>query len=503
MASSPTVSAPWSAVSPKLGTAQEFQAVRSLFEECGYTSEKVCARCDVPTLDKHLTIRRDGPLPDPTDSLDALIRLFADTRSVSRDVLRRVLPPGALDALEALDLIMADPGDAAIVYAPCPVYPMRNLYIACDRSVGPDGVPWIGVADMVYPPVYWNTALFLDRLPQVPSDASLDIGTGSGIAALLLAPYARHVWAVDIASRSVHFAEFNRRLAGIENVTVLESDLYSAVEGMTFDVIVTHPPYVPSKRQKYVFREGGEDGEQILRAIVQQAPRYLREGGRFYCVVMGADREGESFEDRIRKWLGEDEREFDAVLVSDSLKTPAEHLTFAVAQDLVTEEDVQFLRDLWVSNNTEYIFRGPILLRRYSGGRPSVTARTQAGTHLRREDLEWLLEFESSIRAEGGLSRLLEARPKVSPTCEMIVRYREQSGTLAPAQFNFEAKDPFKVGCQVHEWMANTIAACDGTVTVREHFERLQAKNIVPPDAAPEQFARMLASLLASRILVE
>lgn len=501
MSASSQVSAPWFHVLPRIGSPAEFAAVRRLFEEAGYEYSNICTRLGVHSLDRHLLEADIAASPAPAGCLDALIRLYTDGRAVERSVLERVLPAGAIESLQSLNLLMTDPDYPGCLYSPVPVYALPSVLAACDRSFAPNGDRCTGPADLVYPPAYANTLLFMDRLPRVECDAVLDIGTGSGVAAMIAAPLARHVVATDIASRSVHFAEFNCRLAGLENVSCVEGDLYAPVEGRTFDLIVTHPPYVPAKKSKFIFREGGEDGEQILRAIVEGLPRFLRPNGRFYCAVMGADREGESFETRIRKWLGSHQEEFDVVLVSDSLKTPADYIAFAVAQNIAPPEEVQFLRELWVSNNTEFVFRGPILIRRHAGGRPAATFRTQAGKNMTRLDFEWLLDFESSLHEPGGLTRLLDTRPRIAPGCEMIVHYNEDGGKFTPDLFKFENKSPFNSGCQVQGWLAQTITRCDGTRSWREYFDGLQQQGSIPPGAPPEQFARMLGALLASRIL--
>jgi len=53
----------------------------------------------------------------------------------------------------------------------------------------------------------------------------------------------------------------------------------------------------------------------------------------------------------------------------------------------------------------------------------------------------------------------------------------------------------------VQGWLAQTVAGCEGTRTWREYFDQLQARGEIPPDAAPEQFARMLGALVSSGIL--
>src|ERR1700688_2432957 len=100
------------------------------------------------------------------------------------------------------------------------------------------------------------------------------------------------------------------RLNRILNRTAAEGALYEPAGDLTFDRIVAHPPYVPVYRPQLIFDSGGQDGEQIVRRIIEGLPRYLRPGGQFFALTMGTDRE-RLFERRLRDWLGEAEGEFD------------------------------------------------------------------------------------------------------------------------------------------------------------------------------------------------
>src|ERR1035437_2091384 len=106
----------------------------------------------------------------------------------------------------------------------------RRIRGGGERVASPDRDPLPMTADAVYPAGIENTVAFMATLPETPCEALLDIGTGTGIAALDGARLARHAWGTDIAARSVQFAEFNRRLNGIENACVLMGDLYAPVE---------------------------------------------------------------------------------------------------------------------------------------------------------------------------------------------------------------------------------------------------------------------------------
>ena len=74
-------------------------------------------------------------------------------------------------------------------------------------------------------------------------DRVLDLGCGSGVGAVFCAPKAREVVAVDISQAAVKNTEENCRIQGLTNVKVLQSDMFSNVEGR-FDLILANPPYI-------------------------------------------------------------------------------------------------------------------------------------------------------------------------------------------------------------------------------------------------------------------
>src|SRR5581483_2417147 len=72
----------------------------------------------------------------------------------------------------------------------------------------------------------------------------LDMGTGSGVGAVVAARHARRVVAVDINPTAVRCARANVLLNRLEDrVEVLEGDLFAPVAGRRFDVILFNPPF--------------------------------------------------------------------------------------------------------------------------------------------------------------------------------------------------------------------------------------------------------------------
>ena len=77
---------------------------------------------------------------------------------------------------------------------------------ASDRVCAPDGSQFGRAPDAVYPAFFANTLAFVDRLPETRCETMLELGTATGFAAIRSAPWAGHIWATDVAPRSVRFA---------------------------------------------------------------------------------------------------------------------------------------------------------------------------------------------------------------------------------------------------------------------------------------------------------
>lgn len=130
----------------------------------------------------------------------------------------------------------------------------------------------------------------LARLSPEPCDI-LDLGTGTGAIALALAserPDCR-VTAVDFVADAVALATRNASSLGISNVTIAHSNWFSALEGKTFGMIVSNPPYIDE--QDPHLAEGdvrfeplsalvaADEGLADLAHIIREGRRFLLPGG--------------------------------------------------------------------------------------------------------------------------------------------------------------------------------------------------------------------------------
>ncbi len=498
----------WHALLPRLGSSAEFSAARDLFARCGFDYATLCRRVGVEHL-YLLTTKLEGAyLERPAaDGLDALLRLFVIGRGMEWQEIERLLDPEGVACLEALQLLVRQPDRCQFGFAPVMALPSPGgAVMVCDRNSSPEGVA-IGQppADALYPALFANTLDFVARFPETPCESILEIGTGTGTAAIQWAKLAREVWATDITPRAVHFAEFNRRLAGADNVQVVEGDLYQPVEGLTFDRIASHPPFVPAKKSAVIFRDGGEDGEQIVHRVVEGLPRFLRPGGLFWASFMISDRVGEPAEQRIRTWLGQSEAEFDIGFAIDMRRTVAETIAHTVLNGIGPPEEVCYFGDLWRGNRTEYLVHASVLIRRQAcsgeGSREPVTARTQAGKGFAARHLEWLLDWNAAQREPGFADKLLAGRPVLAPVCELRAVHRLEAGKAVTEDFSVEAEGPLRVSCRVPAWLAKMLVACDGSRSVSEWFEALRAGGSIPENGDPLEFVRMVSGLVSAGVL--
>ena len=490
----------WHDMLPKSGTAEEYLAARRVFESSGFTYGRVCARLGIDQLYKFQAPPPGLGVADRvTTPLDALIRLFAFGLYLERDAAEELLTAEGAKALEALNLLAPDPGRPGAVFGTAALVPLPGALTASDRVCAPDGTEFGRAPDGVYPAFFANTLAFVDRLPETRCESMLELGTGTGFAAIRSARWAGHVWATDVAARSARFAAFNVGLAGVGNVTVLEGDMYAPVEGLTFDRIAIHPPYIPSRDTKYIYRDGGEDGEQIFRRAVEGLPRFLRPNGRFYAVLMASDRRGETLEQRIRKWLGPDEAGFDVVVVTDERNAVRDALANVSKEN---QRDAPFWRSIWERNQTESLLYGSVLIHRHAGERARVDARAQAGEGFNWRHLDGLLDWEIRVRQPGADEMLLECRPRIAPGCELQVSYRLVDGRLTPYAAQFQVIGPVRPRFKSPLWLVEAIFGCDGKSSWRDRYTDLVAKGQIPPQAPAAEFARMLIALVSGGALV-
>lgn len=139
----------------------------------------------------------------------------------------------------------------------------------------------------------------INSLRELPAPRFLEIGVGSGcisVSILHRSPRARAV-AVDISEIALAIARENSSSHAVaDRLTLQGGDVYEGIDGK-FDMIVSNPPYIPDRDLATLQREvgsfephsalfGGDDGLDIMRRIIAEAPILLYRG-RYVLIEIG------------------------------------------------------------------------------------------------------------------------------------------------------------------------------------------------------------------------
>jgi ribosomal protein L3 glutamine methyltransferase len=179
-------------------------------------------------------------------------------------------------------------------------------------------IPRSFIADLLFSPAFDGSGAG-EALVADPGSVTrvLDLCTGGGSLAILAAhafPDAM-IDAVDLSAEALALAAENIADYGLEDrITLLRGDLFAPLGKTRYDLILTNPPYVDAETMAMLPQEfrhepamsldGGADGFDIVKRIVEGAKARLNPGGGMLCEI-GTDRDilDEAFPETPFLWL--------------------------------------------------------------------------------------------------------------------------------------------------------------------------------------------------------
>jgi release factor glutamine methyltransferase len=141
------------------------------------------------------------------------------------------------------------------------------------------------VFDDVYEPAE-DSFLFAENLNVASGEVVLDLGTGSGILAVLSAKKSSHVVGVDLNPYAVRCAKENAKQNDAHQIDFFQGDLFGALhKGFKFDLVLFNAPYLPSEEGEsasWIGRSwaGGADGRLVADRFISAVDAYLTPNGR-------------------------------------------------------------------------------------------------------------------------------------------------------------------------------------------------------------------------------
>ena len=158
-------------------------------------------------------------------------------------------------------------------------------------------IPRSYIGEMLVKGLFDEAGLGFDIAPENISSV-LDLCTGSGCLAILASNVFHNakIDAADLSSDALDVARINLKEHDLlDQISLHQGYLFDAVKGQLFDLIITNPPYVAKAEvdafppeyahEPKMAHLGGEDGFELVREIIKQAPKHLNKGGGLLCEI--------------------------------------------------------------------------------------------------------------------------------------------------------------------------------------------------------------------------
>jgi methylase of polypeptide subunit release factors len=381
------------------------QVLGSALRRVGYSSatvERVFGE-DAYSIDRDDALVAERRLPQTPIGTVARL-LFLQLRVPVADAVS-ALGRRSVEALVATGL--AEVGDEVVPLAR--ILPIGDVLLASDGySLGRRDPP-------DYVAGFTPTSRVLDALTPRPQVArALDVGTGSGVHALLAAGHAGSVVATDVNPRALAYTELNAALNGLTNIECRSGSLFEPVRGERFDLITCNAPFVVSPERRWVYRDGGLEADEMSALVVREAAAHLADGGFASLLVSWVADDEDAPDERALAWA--EATGCDSWILSTMNSDPLEH---AAGWNSDLGDDPQAFDDA-LAEWTDYldalgvrrVSEGAILLHRRPGGRPTVRVDELDEDELEvaGEQIERAFAARARLAELGRSADLLDAR---------------------------------------------------------------------------------------------
>jgi len=196
---------------PQLPDVSQTEAIKTEFERTGFSEAGLASRFTLTWKPPRCERYYPANFPGRSEAIDLLIRLFMVGCTEPRSLVEQQLSRSAYRALLDCRLLAAEGSD---VRATAHVAPWAGFFLAADRRDA------LLEADHVISPDV-STSHVASRLLTLPEGASkqvLEVGTGSGVLALIARRTSERVIATDINERAIAFGKFNAAFNGVTSV---------------------------------------------------------------------------------------------------------------------------------------------------------------------------------------------------------------------------------------------------------------------------------------------
>jgi len=427
-------------------------ALHRLLGEDAYSAD----RADVPVDDRRL----------PDTPLATVVRTFFLQLPVSRSDAVRALGERAVEGL-------AEMGMAAVGTDVDPrvrILPVGSLLLASD------GYSRDGDDPPDYVATYTPTARVLDSLtPRPRVRRALDVGTGSGVHALLAARHAQHVIATDVNPRALAYTQLNAGLNGLANIECRQGSLFDPVDNETFDLITCNAPFVVSPERRWAYRDSGFEEDEVSARVVKAAGDHLAEDGFASLLVSWLAEDEDSPDERVMAWVKA--TGCSAWILptqgSDPLDHAAEWNSHLADDPRAFGEAVGEWKQYFERLGVRWISEGAVLLHRRPDSRQAIRLDPvdeddldEAGDQILRAFQNW-----GALSELRGPKRLLDARVSVAMPVRLERELEPHGARAIDVEGRIELAEGMKQAVDATADAQEVIASLDAGSTLRAVVE--------------------------------
>ncbi len=414
-------------MTPRSDDPASVATLRDVLDRAPFTAEAI--REALGTEEDVLSRAREIPVHlrrlRTRGTFGALVQLFVLNEPAPLELTREALAPLGLDACARMGLLRVQ-GD--LVHALVRLVPHDELIIASDLRLGAGQE---SPHDHV-PGVHRPSVTLACLTVRAPVERGLDLGTGNGVEAIIMARHARHVLGSDVNARAIEYARFNGLLNRTPGIDWRVGSWFEPMKDETFDVIACNPPYVISPASQYIYRDSGMQGDSVSEQVVREIAAHLADGGYGTVTVSWAAESHDTDALPVRRWVAD--TGCDAWILHYRTEDPLSTAKNWNQQDAVDMDEYGKVLDEWLAYyerlGIEAIAYGAVVLRRRGGAKnwvrvdPLPAGRLEpASDHIRR-----VFAAHDHLQTLADDSALLDERFRVPDT----VRIARTAGMAGP-----------------------------------------------------------------------
>lgn len=480
-------------------TSDDAKCIRDVCLAAGYTPENLneITGLLVPPPGDRLPPGLAESLARQATALTLLARLFFLGQPVDSESVQEALPGGFVQACLRCGLLVED---QTTIRPAALVVPVDGHLFASDLQ----RIEF--QEDEEFVPTLCDAALHLNAITlRNRVGRTLDLCSGFAMHGILASAYSESVIASDLNPRAEGFARFNAALNGHDNLRAVTGDLFAALAGQRFDLILANPPFIISPDAVTTFRYSPFELDGFVQKMLAQACEYLEEGGTLQTICEWVEIEGLDWQSRLQAWFVGNG--CDVWVMPANRQLPGSYARSVLRQTIDDESELSSLQSQWEryfrNQKVAAIQGGFVMMRRRSGNnwidftQLTKPIREPIGTAIEQGFAARNLAF----RPDSD-DAMLDCRPVVANGLRQVEtsKWKDFRWQCDSIVLHLDHGLPVTIG--IDEYVRLLIEKFDGDRTVRTVLEMFAKEVGLPIEAGRTQGIKILRSMIKSGVLL-